>query len=195
MSDIHVEDDRRTELLDAALEVFARYGYRKTSMDEVAHVAGMSRQGLYLHFRSKQILFRETALHVFEKSLNGAREALSDESMSMEDRIVRAFDAWTGQYVELLHATPHRAELAETSEKLVGNLASEYRARFIVELAKTLRKAGGVASYKAAGLNVRDVAGTLTATSLGLKYLNPTRPAYLEGVRNAARLACALLKS
>lgn len=195
MSDVHAEDKRRTELLDAALEVFARYGYRKTSMDEVARVAGISRQGLYLHFRTKQILFQETALHVFERSMTGACEALADESISMEDRLVRAFDAWTGQYVELLHTTPHRIELAETSEKLVGSLASEYRVRFIDEMAKTLRKAGGVAAYKASGLTVREVAATLAATSLGLKHLNPTRSAYIEGVRTAARLVCAPLRS
>ncbi len=195
MSDLQVEVERRTELLEAALEVFARYGYRKTSMDEVARIAGLSRQGLYLHFRTKQVLFQEMALHVFEKSLKGACEALADESVVMEDRLVSAFDAWTGQYVEILHGTPHKIELVEASKKLVGTLASEYRARFVDEIARVLGKAGGVAVYKSAGLNIRDVAGTLAATSLGLQRQNPTRATYLDGMRTAARLVCAPLKS
>jgi AcrR family transcriptional regulator len=49
-------DSRRRALLDAALAVFSRYGYQKTSMDEVARSAQLSRQGLYLHFATKEEL-------------------------------------------------------------------------------------------------------------------------------------------
>ncbi len=45
-------DARQAAVLEAAVGVFARYGYRKTSMDEVARAAGVSRQGLYLQFAS-----------------------------------------------------------------------------------------------------------------------------------------------
>jgi AcrR family transcriptional regulator len=51
-------DSRRRSLLDAALTVFSRYGYQKTSMDEVARSAQLSRQGLYLHFATKEELFQ-----------------------------------------------------------------------------------------------------------------------------------------
>ena len=43
-------DTRQEAVLEAAVGVFARYGFRKTSMDEVARAAGVSRQGLYLQF-------------------------------------------------------------------------------------------------------------------------------------------------
>ena len=49
---------RQERVLAAALGVFGRYGFRKTSMDEVARAAGISRQGLYLYFASKEALFR-----------------------------------------------------------------------------------------------------------------------------------------
>ena len=38
-----MSDERRAALLAAAAEVFARYGYRKASMDDVARAAGLSR--------------------------------------------------------------------------------------------------------------------------------------------------------
>ena len=47
-ADVISGDSRREALLEAAVGVFARYGFRKTSMDEVARAAGVSRQGLYL---------------------------------------------------------------------------------------------------------------------------------------------------
>jgi AcrR family transcriptional regulator len=42
-----VDRTRQERVLAAALEVFGRYGFRKTSMDEVARSADISRQGLY----------------------------------------------------------------------------------------------------------------------------------------------------
>jgi AcrR family transcriptional regulator len=38
---------RRADVLDAAWRTFTRYGYRKTSMDDVAAEAEISRPGLY----------------------------------------------------------------------------------------------------------------------------------------------------
>ncbi|GAA2025896.1 hypothetical protein GCM10009839_25250 [Catenulispora yoronensis] len=48
--------DRRTEILDAALEVFGRTGYRSGSINEVAEKVGMSEPGLLHHFTSKRAL-------------------------------------------------------------------------------------------------------------------------------------------
>ena len=42
----------------AATAIFLRYGFKKTSMDDVAQAAGVSRQGLYLYFDTKDFLFR-----------------------------------------------------------------------------------------------------------------------------------------
>ncbi|MGL5911338.1 MAG: TetR/AcrR family transcriptional regulator, partial [Phycicoccus sp.] len=50
---------KRRRLLDAAEEIFVRDGYRGTSVDEVAAVAGVSKQTLYAHFGSKEALFVE----------------------------------------------------------------------------------------------------------------------------------------
>jgi AcrR family transcriptional regulator len=44
--------------LAAAATVFLRFGYRKTAMEDIARAAGMSRQGLYLHYATKEELFR-----------------------------------------------------------------------------------------------------------------------------------------
>ena len=40
----------------AATATFLRYGFKKTSMDDVAQAAGVSRQGLYLYFETKDVL-------------------------------------------------------------------------------------------------------------------------------------------
>ncbi|HLK43031.1 MAG TPA: helix-turn-helix domain-containing protein, partial [Thermoleophilia bacterium] len=50
---------RRRQLLEVALEVFARQGFHGTSMDEVAEAAGVTKPVLYQHFRSKRLLYLE----------------------------------------------------------------------------------------------------------------------------------------
>src|SRR5918911_4591826 len=46
----------RDELLDAALAVFARRGYRDAGVDEIAAEAGYSKGALYWHFSGKEDL-------------------------------------------------------------------------------------------------------------------------------------------
>jgi AcrR family transcriptional regulator len=50
---------RRRQLLDVALEAFASGGFHRTSMDDVAEAAGVTKPVLYQHFRSKRALYLE----------------------------------------------------------------------------------------------------------------------------------------
>lgn len=50
---------RRRQLLDVALEVFAANGFHRTSMDQVAEAAGVTKPVLYQHFGSKRRLYLE----------------------------------------------------------------------------------------------------------------------------------------
>src|ERR1700756_201894 len=50
---------RRRQLLDVSLDVFARQGFHGTSMAEVAEAAGVTKPVLYQHFRSKRELYLE----------------------------------------------------------------------------------------------------------------------------------------
>ena len=51
------ETDKKKTIANAAFEVFATHGFRKTSMQLIAEKAGMSRPALYLHFESKEDVF------------------------------------------------------------------------------------------------------------------------------------------
>jgi AcrR family transcriptional regulator len=51
--------ERRRQLLDQALEVFAARGFHATSMSDVAEAAGVTKPVLYQHFASKRDLYLE----------------------------------------------------------------------------------------------------------------------------------------
>jgi AcrR family transcriptional regulator len=53
------KEERPSELLDAALEVFAERGYAATRLEDVARRAGVTKGTMYLYFANKEALFKE----------------------------------------------------------------------------------------------------------------------------------------
>ena len=85
-------DSTRTRILEAALEILIRDGPAKASMAEVARRAGLSRQGLYIHFGSKDELTYAAARHAFEVAHANAQAILASRRPFTE-RLVGALAA------------------------------------------------------------------------------------------------------
>ncbi len=51
-------DEKRAQILDAAVEEFRELGFAGTSMDRIANRAKVSKRTVYNHFESKEALFR-----------------------------------------------------------------------------------------------------------------------------------------
>ncbi len=185
------DEARRAALLEAAFGVFARFGYRKTSMDEVARAAHISRQGLYLHFADKEDLFRATLRHALQSSLAAARSELTVKGAPLEVRLRGAFDASTGRYVGRFSA--NAADLKEAADGLVSTEVADYEKHFIESVAAELREGGLAAAYKPAGVTARQLAETLCATARGLKHSCETPEEFRNGFAIAVRIICAPL--
>lgn len=52
-------EDTRDKILSVANKLFSRFGFHKTSMDEIAKIARKAKGSLYYHFASKEELFKE----------------------------------------------------------------------------------------------------------------------------------------
>lgn len=182
------DSSRRRQLLDAALDVFLKFGFRKTSMDEVARAAQVSRQGLYLHFSNKEALFRAVVEHALAAALAAAEARLADTTSSTRERLVGAFDEWMGRYVGVIGGGV--SDLGEASHALVLPLLEREQERFLGQLARTMRSSGLLAAYKPAGLTARQLAETLHATAHGLKYECKTRQQFVDGIGRAVRALC-----
>lgn len=88
---------RIPQILDAALAEFSTHGFALTRMDDIAAKAGLSKGGIYLHFRSKEHLL-EALLHHFLDPLS-MEDWENREGVVTPDLIVelfgRAYDKWT----------------------------------------------------------------------------------------------------
>jgi AcrR family transcriptional regulator len=49
--------ERESRILDAAADLFVHFGYDKTTVDDIARTAGVSKGAIYLHFKGKDALF------------------------------------------------------------------------------------------------------------------------------------------
>lgn len=66
----------RTRILESAAGVFARNGYHRTRMDDIAAAAGVAKGTLYYHFPGKADLFRALAIEGLEMILHETGDAL-----------------------------------------------------------------------------------------------------------------------
>ena len=183
------DDSRRTRVLEAALGVFLRYGFRKTSMDEVARAADLSRQGLYLQFATKEDLFRATVDYALAAALESAAAKLRDPALTIQDKLIGAFDEWHGRYVGMMQGHDV-AELIELKDTVLGPLLTEYKNQFAEAVTRAIRGSGLAAAYKPAGLTARQLADTLRATGVGLKHTAASRSEFVDAVTVAVRAMC-----
>ena len=57
----------RDKIINVATKLFSRFGFHKTSMDEIAKISRKAKGSLYYHFSSKEDLFKEV---VSEEMIN-----------------------------------------------------------------------------------------------------------------------------
>jgi AcrR family transcriptional regulator len=188
-ADTSLPRPRRTAILDAAMRVFSRYGFKKTSMDDLARAAGLSRQGLYLHFTTKEALFKEAVVCTIDAMRGAAQRALSGEKLSVEERLLGAFEAVHAHALGEVDAE-HVNELLSAAAALVGPVVDELEQELVGEIVRLLRSSGVAARWKDAGVSAKDLASTLYSTSLGLKHSLTSAVAYHDRMRVAVQIAC-----
>jgi AcrR family transcriptional regulator len=160
----------RDRIFEAATTLFARYGYKRTSMEDIAQEAGLSRAALYLQFRNKEEIFREGARMLHEESLANARLALA-EDRRLADKLVRAVEAKTLRMLEIAHTSPHGEELTDQKNRLCGDLAIESERQFLFIITESFEQAdrNGEIDLRAAELTANEAADVFANAVAGLK--------------------------
>ena len=112
-------DDRRRQLLDRAVELFAEHGYDELSMAAFARAAGISKPLLYHYFRSKRALFEAALAQAAEEHM--ARIA-PDPDRPAGEQLMASLEAYLdwietnpGAYAKLMRSAgiPEARELID----------------------------------------------------------------------------------
>jgi AcrR family transcriptional regulator len=183
----HAAATRRHEIVVSAAGLFVRYGFRKTSMDDIARAAKLSRQGVYLHFRNKEDAFRAAIAHLAEVTLLALRSALQVDGRNLEERLLAGFASMTEASVSAAEARDLR-ELFGAARELASDLVQQLDEQIILALADALKQAR---RGRARGEPTpRALAELLYATAYGLQHRGHGGDDYLARMRVAIRVVC-----
>ena len=180
-----VESDRDAEILERAAELFVRYGFRKTSMEDVARAADLSRQGLYLHYANKEALFTAALGRLIERALTVCRDALDDPGTALSERLLTAFVTMGGSAD--LAAT---VELLEAAQRRSMHLVVDVDAEIVAALANAIAISPIGPSWLERGIVPATLGRMLLNASYGLKYQRVDYDTYLAGMQEAISVVC-----
>ena len=127
---------RQAHVLETALAVFARHGFGKTSIEDIAKAAGISRQGIYLHFKNKDEIFSASIQKALDDGLHATNKILDDDRLTLEEKLLKALDEWFGRHVGLFH--PEASDLVAQCERVLGDAVASSSALFKKKLEKVI---------------------------------------------------------
>lgn len=181
--------DRERAILSAALVAFGRYGFARTTMDDIAKASGVARTALYKTFRNKEDIFRALASSVHDEALRLARDEIKKPG-PFGARLEAALIAWNVHLLEVGHSGPHAEEIAGLYQTLAADLASRANQTLTAEMTKSVNAAirGGDFSLREGYASAKDFAHLLRLALEGVKLEVKSPPDF-------ARLASQLLKA
>src|ERR1700730_15270766 len=130
------ESGRHAHVLETALTVFVRHGFRKASMEDIAKAAGISRQGIYFHFKNKDEIFSASIQKALDDGLQAANKILDDDRLTLEAKLLKALDEWFGRHVGLFH--PEASDLGAHCERLLGDAIEKGSSSFQRKIEKAI---------------------------------------------------------
>lgn len=71
-------------ILDAALKVFARFGYKKSTLEDIASELGMTNTAMYAYASSKRDLYERTVSFVMKRWQSGVEQAVDAKTTAMD---------------------------------------------------------------------------------------------------------------
>jgi AcrR family transcriptional regulator len=182
----------------AGLKLFTQYGYRKTSIDDIANAAQVAKRTVYLHFENKAAVFLAILEYLGDQVRQRCAAAESAGGTAV-DRLTGLLDAYFGMAFELFSKSEHMPELEETFSMLararIGDLNTEYEDR-LARFLRSLQKTGAIGGPPQ-GLTVEQIVHILVRTAEGAKHdpeMQGDRKALERRLRECAILAIAAMR-
>jgi len=185
-------ETKRAAILEAALKLFSQYGYRRTSIDDIAREAEIAKGTVYLSFKSKEEIFRALCENLIERSECNLRAAHA-KTGAIEERLVAALEAKFGFLFETVYRSPHAAELMDSKNRLSSDLFARSGRRYMKVLREMIEEAAraGELELSAMQIDADAVAQMLVAAAHGTESAATSPPQYHRRLREVVRVIVA----
>jgi len=167
-------EDRKSQIIQASIEVFGTYGYKKTSMQDIANTLDISRPALYQYYKNKESVFLALVKHTLVLGEQAAIEGFN----YCEDNftcLLHGIMDMERVLFEPIFLKPNGKELLSLSKKLAPELMTDFETQILEQIIQVLDKAEEQKQIDLSVLNIE----TVEAASLILLGL--------DGIKNASR--------
>ncbi len=167
-----VSEERRNQILEAAMAVFARQGFEEARMDDIAKALGLSKGALYLYFKSKEAIISAILQLFFShamKKLQGFLE--SEEPPSVREQLLRLNQYYVGEMKWMVSMLPISFQFYAVAarQKAVRQFLKRYFKDYREVLTALIQR--GIDRGEFRPLQAEDVAIAVTALYEGLALL------------------------
>jgi AcrR family transcriptional regulator len=137
MSRIKKAETRKQDILQAAFECFAQFGYSKTSFDLIAQKIGISRPLIYQHFKDKEHLFASMMEDRFNERYVLAEQSLSS-NLTKKEKLLKMVEIIILKDWSIISNSFNGIEFFSELISVLPKFEEKYRKRFIQMAASVL---------------------------------------------------------
>jgi AcrR family transcriptional regulator len=165
-----VSEERREQILEAAMGVFAERGLHEARMDDIAERSGLSKGALYLYYKSKDAIIAALMRQFFKIEMRGLAQVRT-QGGAVSERLL----AYTRDVAAEMQRVMAVASLAwefyaiAARQKIVREYFKEYFSEYRATLATLIQTGIDRGEFRA--VNAVQVAITLTGLYEGLALL------------------------
>ena len=166
----------KARVTEAAIKVFARKGYRETTMDDIAKELGVTKGALYHYYRLKVDILKEVYDLSHRAVRNFFHKSLKDSDPI--DGVQELFDLATGSFKEFIPVQLEILAYATKDEKVRSVIMEDYKEdlEIVENYLQGLMKKGKIRS----DVDVKLLAASMQALSLGMLFVNVFGPGTFE---------------
>ena len=193
---------KREAILAASITLFGRYGYRRTSMEEIAREAGIAKGTVYLYFATKEALFRALSQQTLDRALADAGRVTEQGVLlhpgTRVERLYSVLEAKYGYFHGVVHSSPHAGELIDSKNRLSADVFARGDRAYLRLLARLLAAAerSGALDLARLGASAESLAALLADAAHGIASGSerpPTAAALKRGLRTLVQLTVGAL--
>lgn len=188
----NVSEERKNQILDAAIAVFARLGFRAARMEDVAEQAGLSKAALYLYYKSKDAIIAALLQWLFAqefKQLQALVESEQEGSVVEQLLVLTRQMASMVQWMSKLMPIAFEFYAIAGRDKAVRQFLKEYFTDYRHLLARLIEQ--GIERRELRDIDAEAAAITLVALFEGqalLFFVDPEATQWTEQVETSVRL-------
>jgi AcrR family transcriptional regulator len=93
-------NDKKKQILEAAIQCFADKGYQATSIQEIADTLGIAKGSLYFYFKSKEDLLVSICRYYFERITVKFWETMEDSQLTPREKLIAQVIENYEQFIE-----------------------------------------------------------------------------------------------